>query len=310
MLPKNRLTTALSLSVCLLGVTLATQSVAMDEPPREGEQVSPNLHVSKIDTLRELVQPSEGDLIWMNVGHGLVQSTTQLTEKNTAEHLRPLFQQFVQSVQDLNPEDANTLTRKVKLASGQEWVQPGEKGLVTLFNEELYNRGVKIVLATSRGDDGSAHKQSRTERELAKLNYRWKEWGGFVPVQDPEKKVNFTHEKFPGTLYQGRNNIIYHVKGDANPTVSLLGVLKACKEAGSLPKAIYCVTRPDTIAKVSKWLIGIDLEIPVHLVEYALPTITLTSSEDLKEFSISRLGAENFEQNYEVLFNKIFNVPK
>jgi hypothetical protein len=310
MLHKNILSKILTLSALLLGTTLATSSFAMDEPPQDATPVRKNLHVSKIDTLQNFAQPSEGDLIWMNVGHGLVHSTTQLRRENTKEDLLRQFSLFAQDVAAINPEDANNLTCKVKLASGKEFIQPGEKGLAVLFNDVFSKRGVKVVLATSRGDDGAVDTHSRTERELTTLGYRWKEWGGFVPVQAPEKKVVFTHDKFPGTIYEGRNNIIYHKSGKADPTVSLLGVIEACKSAGSLPKAIYCVTRPDTIAKVSKGLVGIDLEIPVHLVEYTHPAITVASFEDLKEFSISRLGKENFEQNYEGLFHQVFNPSK
>lgn len=306
-------TSGLSLAI-LLGIASPMPGWAMEK-----DEVVNASNIPVLQAYADLhSQLKDGDLLFMNVGYGMIQSCTTVSERNT-----PLFAQHEKlmdlvKTKDVEGSDYLALTKKTKLASGEEFVKLGEKGLPE-FLERMSERGVNIIPLSSRGDDGKCGTEgttevlSRTEKELVYLKYNWKNWNKFLPFQDLNKEI-FLHDNNPEhRTYKWRNNVIYSTAsikpGDApHKSAAIVGVVNILKEAKQLPSTLYLIDRPKTITEIAEDLKNTDLGIPIHLFSYSHPE-AFRVPEELKEFYIHRLGEEKFKK-YEPEFNEVFSSLK
>ena len=199
-------TFAFSFAALLLGTSFTNSCWAMiNEEPKEHNSLKKMNQIYKLENYSDLVTKAAssltspiqpGDLFLINVGHGIVQSCTQVSERNTDINLFEKHKEFIAFIKMWNEADYLALTRKAKLGSGdegKEFVKVGEKGLPTLL-DNLSNSGANIIPVSSRCDDGANATNeaqeifSRTEKEFRKLNYDYTNWKRPIISQNRELK--------------------------------------------------------------------------------------------------------------------------
>lgn len=310
-------TSALAISIVLLGTTFIPASQAMmvkesvDDIPFKG------IHqVAQLKSYADLAHnPTDnipsirpGDLLLINVGHGLVHSSQWVTEDKTETHLFEQHTNFMNMIKEANEQDYENLTKKIKLASGNEFIKVGEKDLPTLL-DDFSNSGINIIATSRRCDDGTSATNetpeilSRTEAEFVKLGYNYKSWKKPSALQTIVELNNPNAPEDHGT-YRLRNGTIYSTSGKRpHKSVAIVSLVNILKETNQLPSAIYFTDGEKTINQTADDLKDINFGIPLYLLKYTQPKAFRTP-EDLKEFCMHRLG-EKF-QDYETQFNHVF----
>lgn len=319
----------LSLSACLLGSMGASPVLAMLEESSAASGITAKHQVFTIKAFAELDQqnpgaslpsPQPGDVICINVGHGLVQSVTRITDRNTDESLFESCQKFAALVQEQSEEDYEAITKQTKLSSGDELVKLREKGLPDLL-DKLSAKGVYVIPITSRSDDRDPGVlYNRTEKEFNALGYKWMAWAKppaltfenpevVITLQDDKPEAHGTYKFRNGTIYT-RTNAVDNGHPDPKKKIlphksaAIVGLVNELKAAGQLPGAIYFSDGLSTIEETVADLKETDLGVQLNLLEYVQPK-AFETSEEVEEFYIHRLGAK-FNQ-YQELFKTTFS---
>lgn len=317
-------TSALAVSAVLLGTTFNAPNWAMDTT--EDSSLRKTYPIAKLEDYKDFIEGRLSDIpplkagdIWLiNVGYGLVQSAEWVTRENTEGTIFEKHVSFISSVEEKNKDDYTTLTVKLALASGQEFVKEGAKGLFSRLDKVSAN-GIYILPITSRYDGPKG--RSRTEKEFDLLGCKWESWNQPTPFQNLKEALVLDEDKDNTAkygVYRQRNGITYSIEGPTDPeekgvphkTGAIIGLIKMLKKAGgTLPSAIYFTDREKEINKTIKDLESRDeaLEVPLYLLKYTQPKAFRTP-EDLEEFYIHRLK-DRF-QEYRAEFQKAFYSEK
>lgn len=261
--------TILAFSAILFAST-ATQAMETDEKTYcQGQHKVASITTFK--DLKETLSLKAGDLVLVNIGHGLVRSFLGVraakvgdseSRGNTEESLLANHKTFLESI--YNPADFKAVNERIVLGSGRELVMPSEHGLPDLINGLCLDR-IHVMPITSRDDD-------RTEKELADLGYKYTEWLMPSPFDQPDYTQEISSkEPHIKDAYKFRAGIIYSQpktkpKTDVtHKSVAIRGVVEMLKESGTLPPNIYFIDRDKVINQVAGDLKDVDLGVPLHL---------------------------------------------
>lgn len=314
---------SLSLWALLFGITFAVPSQAMEEQNFYG-RISP---IKKLEEYKDLINSSflplrslqPGDLLLINVGHGLVHACTSISESNTEANLFQRHKNFMEVVLTISEEDYHKVVHKSRLViketglpDPETLIKIGEKGLPD-FLDTLSAQGTYIIPISSRGDIGKNATEetsailSRTEEEFKTLGYNWENWVKPASLQGPNTEL-FLQDDSPDThgTYKLRNGIIYsHTHPKPHKSAALVGLVNLLKEAENLPSAIFITDREKTINEIFEDLRERDFGIPIYPFNHTQHK-AFKAPEDLKNFYTWRLGEklQDYKQAFKVAFEQ------
>jgi len=273
--------------------------------------------------------PKSGDLVLLNVDHGLLQSYTYIPE-TIKRSLYVAHTRFLENVNKKNSNDYYEFTESPRRFS--EF--PGLPAQLDILSKS----GVYIIPVTDKRDNGMSDvhgtpcERSDTEEKFVELRYYWDSWKKLqaLDVNLPDMPSPYDGDKLHlyiqkniveqpwiirlqddsnplHGIYKYRNGIVYGESGKKrHNSAAIVGLMRRLKEQGAaLPSAIYFVDDRKNIKQVAEDLKNTNLGVPVYLLAYKKPK-SFTTPEKLKDFYIYKLGSvENFNK-YNSQFEEAF----